>query len=184
MSKKDFLSVEQEECFYQEFGTFLDEFKRSQRIYFIYYFLFIFRRVFIAIMIVFSNSLIAQLSVSIFFNLIVIFNQILVYLGYKRPYKVLKELCFEMINEIFLFIYYFIFLAYESNFLNITKADLSVYAAEIILSVITFNVVYRLIIVVADVIIKIKNKIRPVKINPEQKGNTLNSFEVKNTEII
>ena len=184
MNKQNFSSSEQVECFYQEFGIFLDEFKKDNQIYFVYYFIFIFRRVFIAIMIVFSKSLIAQLSVSIFFNLIVIFNQIIMYLGYKRPYKAFKELCFEIVNEIFLFSYYFIFLSFESNLLNISKSDLSVYAAEIILLVIMFNVLYRSIILTVDIFIKVRNKLRSAKVHQESKAKSKNSFELKNTDII
>ena len=103
---------------------------------------------------------------------------------YKRPYKANKELFFEIVNEMFLFSYYFIFLASKSNLLNISKSDLSVYAAEIILSVITFNALYRFIILTVDIFNKVKEKFRSAKIHQEPKANSKNSFELKNTDII
>ena len=93
------IEKEEIETFNKNYGTFFEEFKDDDLSKWLFYILFIFRRIAMIISIYFLNDAILQLSIYLCFSLSVKLIQVSIYVIIVKPFKDSSQNYYQFLNE-------------------------------------------------------------------------------------
>ena len=93
------IGKEEIEIFNKTYGTFFEEFKDDDLSKWLFYILFIFRRIAMIISIYFLNDAILQFTIYFCFSLSVILIQVSIYVIIVRPFKDSSQNYYQFLNE-------------------------------------------------------------------------------------
>ena len=156
--KRSKLTEENEiKSFIEKFGTFFEEFKSDGIKDWLFYFIYILRRLMINVSYQFIDDGVFQLSISIMFSLSVRFNQIPLYVLTVRGFKTSIYNVYHFFNEILIGIYHAVILVSLINGVADKSEELTDICMKIILSAWILNMVISMSNTVKMVVDKIKD---------------------------
>ena len=141
----------EKEKFLKKYSTFFDEFKEEGLSSWIFYLIFVVRRLSLVMIILFVSNPVLQLALSVSFTLIVRFMQIPVYLFETAAHKDRISGLYIALNEILTCIYYIIIsLPYISS-LNYSRQRIATYCIEIIITALILNMLSSALITIENI---------------------------------
>ena len=151
VKRNSIIDPDEKEKFLKKYATFFDEFKDEGISSWMFYLIFVIRRLSIVMIILFVTNPVLQLALSVSFTLIVRFMQIPAYLFATGAYKETISGIYIALNEILTCIYYFVIaLPFVAN-LNFSKEKLATYCIEIVLTALILNVLSSALITIKNI---------------------------------
>ena len=151
LKRKSIIDPDEKERFLKIYATFFDEFKDEGLSSWIFYLIFVFRRLSLGMIILFISNPLLQLTLSVSFTLFVMFMQIPAYIFATKAYKETITGFYIALNEVLTCIYYFVIsLPYISN-LQLTKQKTATICIGIILTALLLNIGSSMLITINNI---------------------------------
>lgn len=140
--------------FLGKFGTFFEEFKKGKLRYWLFYLIYILRRVTLLICYQFISNPQAQLTFSLIFSLIVRLIQVIGYVFITKNFKEFIYNIYHTLNELVIAVYCCVLLAGSKD--SLQSEDLADACIKLIITAWALNLACSLINTVMSLVIKIK----------------------------
>ena len=177
IKRKSIIDLDEKENFLKKYATFFDEFKDDGISSWMFYLIFVIRRLSLVMIILFVSNPVLQLALSVSFTLIVRFMQIPFYLFQTGAYKETISGVYIALNEVLTCIYYIVISLPFVASVNFSKQRLATYCIEIILAALILNIL-------SSVLITIKNIRNWLRKRRENKKNKVLPIHIKEDAVI
>ena len=175
-------NTEQEESFLISYGTFFDEFKNEGASSWLFYVLFVARRVIFAASVILITSPVLQLALAITMCVSVINIQVSIYLIATNCFIDPIMQLYIILNEFLTAIFYFIILLPFVSNVSFTSLQLASMSIQLILVAIILNTILNSIVAIASVI-RWYRKRKSAKVLPGNDFMTTTETNLKNNHL-